>query len=197
MANKTTYTRADKVFADQFEPTDGGDFIYRRNRSGPAVKVTPHERDQFVDHFVAARTWAGRGLMAAMIALAVLGATLFSDTKSSNFEQFLWISMSVAVVGFLIVWKWAWNAPARTLAERPQIAPPIEKLKARQASLRRMKWGQFIWAGIAVTIGGVWLATKIDLMAGWHPIILVAGALYIGLAILRVCQKWQADHVPD
>lgn len=194
MIERKTISRADKLFADQFELTDDGNFLYRRNRSGPAIKVWPHERDEFVNDFITARTWGTRGMIAAVIVLVVSAVAIFTDANSPSSDEFIWIGSGIIVAGFTVFLKWMWKAPTRALAERQQLAPKLEKVVARQANLQRMKWGQFAWAGIMLLIGGVWIATKINLLAGWHRLILLAGFLYLVLLVLRMWQKWEVER---
>ena len=195
MTTGKSFNRADKVFADQFEPEADGNFVYRRNRSGPAIRVWPHERDQFVDDFVTARTWAGRAMSVALIVLVLAATVIFSNANSPDVDLFIGIGVVIIAVGFAGFWRWAWAAPARALAGRPQLAPQLEKSAARRENLRRMNWGQFVWSSLVLLIGEVWVATKIDLLAGWHRLILLAGVVCFALIFWRMWQKWQADRL--
>ena len=197
MAPLNYRTRADKLFADQFETTDDGAFLYRRSLKGAPIKVSLLERNEFVEQFIKMRQRAGWVLMFGLFALAISAVFIFNDADSRDAHTYMFVGAGAIVTAFLVFWRWAWSAPARLLADRQPEGPALEKIAARRAGLKRMAWEQFAFAGLAVLIGGVWLSTKVDLLAGWNRLWLVGGAAYVALLFLRIWQKWQADHIPD
>jgi hypothetical protein len=110
MAVLGSYTRADKVFADQFEATGDGNFIYRHNQKGAPIKVREWERDGFVDQFVKTRKRASWGLMLGVIGLATAGFAIFGDATAAGSDSFIYVGVGVLTVAFLIFWRWAWKA---------------------------------------------------------------------------------------
>ena len=103
----------------------------------------------------------------------------------------------MVAAGFLVLWYWAWGVPARALADRQPLGAAFSRTEARRVALKQMKWGQFVWSGLIAVIGGAWLASKGDVLAGWNRLWLIVGALFIGLLCWRMWQKWQADRVSD
>ena len=192
-----SYTRADKVFADQFEALDDGNFIYRQNQRGAPIKVWALERDEFVDRFVKTRQRASWGMMLAITVVVIAELAIFDGAKAPGSDSFMYVGVGVLMVGFLIFWRWAWNAPARALVDRQPEGPALPKEVARRAGLKRMGWGQLAWAGLVVVIGGARIASQVDLLSGWNRLWLIGGALFIALLFWRIWQKWQADRCPD
>jgi hypothetical protein len=197
MALFRSLTRADKIFADQFEATDDGNFIYRQSQKGAPIKVWAWERDAFVDGFIKTRQRASWVLMLGMVGVAIAGFGIFGDAKAPGSDSFLYIGIGILTLGFLLFWRWAWKAPVRALADRQPQGPALAKDVASRAGLKRMSWGQFAWAGLIVVIGGARIASKVDILSGWNRLWLVGGFLYIVLLSWRIWQKWQADRFPD
>ena len=132
-----------------------------------------------------------------MIALSVVATAIFGAPNDTRSEVFIYIGVGLAVVGFFIFWRWAWNAPSRALADRQPQGAALPKSDARRAGLKRMSWGQFAWSGLVVVIGSAKVASEVDVFSGWNRLWLVGGALFLGLLGWRVWQKWQADRLPD
>ena len=192
MALFRSYTRADKVFADQFEATDDGNFVYRLSQKGAPIKVWSWERDGFIDAFVKARKRASWGLFGGMIALSVVATAIFGAPNDTRSEVFIYIGVGLAVVGFFIFWRWAWNAPSRALADRQPQGAALPKSDARRAGLKRMSWGQFAWSGLVVVIGSAKVASEVDVFSGWNRLWLVGGALFLARFIHQGSPEWLA-----
>lgn len=197
MALFGSYTRADKLFADQFEATDDGNFIYRQNQKGSAINVWAWEKDKFVTGFVKARQRASWALMVGLILVAIAGVAIFGDAKAPGSDRFIYFGVGVSALGFFIFWRWAWKAPARALADRKPQGPALPKDVARRAGLKRLGWGQIAWAGLVLVIGGARIAASVDLLSGWNRLWLIGGVLLVALLCWRIWQKWQADRFPD
>ena len=190
-------TRSDKLFAAQFEAQDDGSFTYRRSLKGAPIRVSLLERDEFVDQFAKVRQRASWGLGLGFIALVMSAIAIFPSAEAPGSDSYIYVGMGVVAVGFMIFWRWAWNAPARRLTDRPVLGQPLTRSEVRRAYLNRMNWGQFVFAGLALLIGVVWLATKVNLLEGWNRLWLIGIAAYVALIGMRVWQKWQADRLPD
>jgi hypothetical protein len=194
MARLGSFTRADQLFADQFEPAADESFVYRKNRKGVPIRVSATERDAFIERFLKARRRAQWVLFFAIFLMIGIGVFLFEDQNSIQAEIFLYAGTGGLTALFLVAWRWAWAEPSRALAEREPMGPALEKSAARSAVLRRTSWGQFAFSGLVAIVGGAWLSTKVDLLSGWNRLWLLVGVLYVGMLALRIWQKWQVEN---
>lgn len=109
------------TMATQFEPHRQG-FLYRRDRTGPAILVTPAERTAFVRTFGWKFLAHVAGFMLAVVAASMLTAHFFPrGDETGGFFLMGGLLAGIGVALYLSI-KWAMHAPARALAGRPIVA---------------------------------------------------------------------------
>jgi hypothetical protein len=165
MSDVRRVVRQNTPFAAQFEP-DGGGYIYRKDYAGEAIRVSAAERDAFVAAF-------HRWLVVQILALIVGVVAVIFLVARSHFgrgsDPVLWLIIGTsAVTGLSVVgWQVCWDAPARALADRAAVAPPLTRAEGRRKTLANTSWTMVafgaIWT-VWIVVRGV---TAVEPLEGW------------------------------
>ena len=120
--------RVRQSFADQFEPR-GSEFIYRKSQKGAGFKVTPAERDRFVEsfdsHLTRAKWIIGVGVTVVIGIVVSLSTYRNIDPSQSAF----FASIGLAMVPYLAYFRWAWGS--RFASWRIEYPWPVNVLQRR------------------------------------------------------------------
>lgn len=182
--------QAQQDFADQFT-ADGSDFIYRKNQTGAAIRVSQAERDAFVATFDRRMRYFGWSILPSALAVTMV---CFSAI-------FFWRSLITAYAGFaaylVTAWaihKWLWNAPARELQHRAPVKPPLTREEANELTYSKMTFGGIMGGGLIAVLIVVKLSLKMDVLHGWGRLQLLVGAVIVAVTAFAAFQKWRVDQ---
>lgn len=175
-------------FAAQFEP-DGDAYVYRKSWKGAAVPVSAAERDAFVAAF---NRSVGLQLLGVVAGLAAVIIVPIKFAFARGPETLVWVVVGSCVLTAIVVAvSWAsWGAPARALAGRPAVAPPLSAPEARRAQLIKSPWAQLIFTGF----WAVFLASRgLERTSAIAPSVWfsMAAILFVGTAVVAWL-KWRA-----
>jgi len=178
-------------FADQFEKS-GSDFIYRKSQKGEAFRVTASERDRFLDEFsgnLRRATWFIYVSVLLALGLAVVMAT---EAGKDSTAPITMGALLIAMVPYLLYFRWAWAAPARELSGRIPIAG-----KRSSDEVRRIRLGHLRYSQLAVgALGGLafpFAISRGDPFSGWNQVSWVGGAALVTLCAVQAFRKWQVE----
>jgi len=177
------WKRAETLFANQFKP-DGSSYLYRRRSIGPAYRVSPAERDQWIERYKR----AFKRLIWTMVTITILSIFVATTIASLNDIELhpawplaLAIPMSgvIALLGIRI-----FDAPQADLGARLPIADALPKADARRVGLASTSWRNLA-AYVALGLFGAWRLLGWTLW-GW----IVGGALAL-LFAAAAYRKWR------
>ena len=191
--------RGDRAFAAQFSP-DGVDFVYRRNRTGPALPLSADERDGFIAAFR-----AGYGKVFWLSVAAMLGVIIafVAAQTALNLPSDGWVVGVGPFVGVLPVMallivsiRRLMAAPNVALAARTPVAAPVPVATFRRTQLVTAPWWRFMPSLVIAAV----LTWRYDLIG--NPLaprnlvfsILVIGS--VGLVVVQGFRKWRAGVSP-
>ena len=182
-----------QIFADQFEP-DGTGFLYRKSLRLAPIRVTEAERDNFIRTFNGRLRYAGWSILPATILLILLLAVFMPDVDSVSGQIGMWVGFGLILASFLMVYRWAWNAPARELERRMPVGPRRTRQEMRQVMFARITYRQLgLVVGMAVVLV-LQVSSKYDVLHGWGILWLVlAAALVIGAGV-QAFRKWRSER---
>ena len=189
MFGNSHFARIRELFSDQFEP-DGAGFLYRKGMKGAPIRVAEAERDAFVSTFNRRLRYAAWSIVPATLLLIGLFVVLVPDVDSTAAQVAVYVGIALILAPFLLVYYWAWNAPARVLERRPVAGEARTRDEVRRLMFAKMTYGQL---GLAAA-GGVLLVWKVsarhDVLHGWGALWLVFAGLLIVVAAIQACRKW-------
>jgi tetratricopeptide (TPR) repeat protein len=180
-------------FADQFEQS-GVNFVYRRSQEGEAIMVSPTERQNFIDEFGRSVRHAAWMLYTAL-ALVLGGTIAFALVRDVDLSQSaIFIGIGIAVIPYLVYYRWAWAAPGRELAGRTPIAG-----KRSQEEIQRLRFGRITYPQLlAAAFAGLMIpfigSAREDVFSGWNRLWLVVGAGFVLFVAVRAFQKWRFEQ---
>ena len=182
--------RAQQDFADQFT-ADGSAFIYRKSQTGAAIRVTPAERDAFVATFNRRMRYVRWSIMPLTLAV----------TMVLLLPILLWRSLITTYVGFatyfmtlFAIRNWLQNAPARELAHRTPVQPPLTREEANELTYSKVTFGGIVGGGVLAMLIILKLSLKMDVLHGWGRLQLLVGAVIVATTGVAAFQKWRVDQ---
>jgi hypothetical protein len=190
--------RADRLFAQQFEP-DGDGWVYRRSRKGAAFRLTAYERNRFVREFSGSRRgsewilYAGAGpLMVGMIVLAKYRP----DISLSSMSSLVAILAALFVLGipYALRLRWIWNAPIRELRGRAPIAVERSPAEMRRVRLARLTYGQLALGAFVALVIAIPDPPRERRFPGWNHFALAVGFVVLLLVAVQTFRKWRFDR---
>ena len=182
-----------QIFADQFEP-DGTGFLYRKSLKRAPIRVTEAERDGFIRTFNQRLRYAAWSILPATILLILLLALFVPDMDGVSGQVALWAGMGLILAPFLLVYRWAWNAPSRELERRTPVGAERTRDEMRQIMFGRVTYGQLGAAVVLAFVLVLRVSSKNDVLHGWGMLWLVlAAALTIGAGI-QAFRKWRSER---
>jgi len=195
------WTRAQRLFAEQFEP-DGGGYVYRRSRKGEAIRVTRAERDHFVNAFVESQLrglwiiFAGAGLL--MMGLVFLAKShpeiSFSSIPSLAVICAAAFVLSIPYGAYL---KWRWAAPARELRGRTPIAAKRTREEMRQLRLTKLTWTRLGVGALVAIVIAIPDPPRERRYPGWNHFALTVAIVLLALISVQAFRKWRFDRQND
>lgn len=194
MLGRRSSARMRDLFADQFMPSDGGDYIYRRSGKGEAVRVSAAERDLFVAdfaRFLRRSTW---GVFAATIALIAALVFLAPVTGRGQDQMPMTVGIGAIVASFLVVSHRGWTRPARALARRAVVARALTGEEARRLALSKITYGQLALSVLMAGMLAVNHSPGRGMPHGWDALWLAAAALMVAVAAMQAFRKWRYDR---
>lgn len=190
MFSNPQFDRVRQLFADQFSPDTGG-FIYRKNQKGAPIRISDLERDDFLATFNRRIRYAAWSIVPATIGLILILFLLFPETDSPEAQIAIWVGVAAMLAPFMVIYRWAWNAPARELQRRTPEGAELTKEEARELAFSKITYGNLMLAALI----GLWLiwdsSTKVDVFHGWGVVWLVFGIALIALAGIQALRKWR------
>jgi hypothetical protein len=98
------------------------------------------------------------------------------------------------LVPFLLLYLWAWNAPARELERRPLAGQARTPEEVRQIMFAKMTYGQLGFAVVCAVLL-VWkVSAKNDVFHGWSILWLVFAAALITASGIQALRKWHHER---
>lgn len=178
-------------FARQFDQ-EGQGFRYRKNETGPAIRISAEEQADFIAGYSRALKLSGW----AMVAAIVLGgfATGFYEGASGTDRKVWGVGgIAVLVLAFVLFTLWARRAPDRALSERVPVAPGLSKAERKRLAFARINYDALAIGLLAVPFM-LWNASLAwDVLHGWGRLWIVAGAILFGLIAVQGFRKWQFE----
>jgi len=180
-------------FAAQFEP-DGDAYVYRKSWKGAAVLVSAAERNAFVAAFNRSVALQLLGLIAGLAAVIIMPIR-FAFARGPG--TVIWVVIGASVLSAILVTVTlaAWGAPARALAGRAAVAPPLSASDARRAQWTKTPWGQVVFPGL----WAMFLASRgLERASPVAPWVWFSMAAMLFLAAAGVAWlKWRAGKTAD
>jgi len=188
-----SWSRARQSFADQFEPR-GNDFIYRKSQKGEGFKVTSSERDRFFESFdnhLRRAKWI-IGIGVALVLGMVVSLSIYRNMDPSQPAVFAGIGL--AMVPYLVYFRWAWAEPVRELANRIPVAGERSPEDVQRLRFQRTTYGQLASAALGGLVIPFVGASHGDIFSGWNRLWLVFGGAIVVLAAVQALRKWRFEH---
>ncbi|CAN5452713.1 hypothetical protein BH10PSE1_BH10PSE1_07040 [soil metagenome] len=178
-------------FARQFEQ-DGQGFLYRKDETGPAIRINAEEQADFISGYSRALKLAGW----AMLATIVLGgfATGFYE-GAFGADRKIWgvTGMAVLLLAFVLFTLWARRAPDRALRYRVPVAPGLSKDERKRLAFAKISYGALAIGLLAVPFM-LWNAARAwDILHGWGRLWIAGGAALFALIAVQAFRKWRFE----
>jgi hypothetical protein len=180
-------------FADQFEQTDQGMLVYRKNQKGPAIRVTPEEFDRFTDDYARRIRYSSWGMVGSLLVFIgiVIGWTVLTN---SDLPQFIMYVGMGAIAGASVAYMMhARGAPARELEARTPIAGERSKGEMRAVMLRKISYGQLAGTAAASFVIVLGPVSKHGL-SGWNRLWLLFPAAVVAATGIQAFRKWRFER---
>lgn len=188
-----SWGRIRQTFADQFDQ-DGASFIYRRSQKGEAIRVSAEERSKFIEEFdrnVGRAKW----MIYLGITLVLGGIIGFSLLRGTDLSQgTIFIGIGLAMIPYVVFYRWAWAAPARELAGRTPIAGERPSDEVRRIRFQRMTYGQLAGAAFGGAVIPFIGSSRQDEFSGWNRLWLVFGGALVLFAGIQAFRKWRFEQ---
>ena len=171
-----------ELFAEQFEP-EGSDYLYRKGRRGPPIRVTETERDVFVAAYGRRLRLLMWSLLPGVLVLIGAMVVLSPDPNDPSAQPLMWAGLAVLIIPFVLVAHWLWTAPSRELAHRAPLGGARTRREVGDLMLARTSYGELVATALAALMLVGARAMKQDVLHGWGlcwP--LGAGAILVILA---------------
>ncbi len=192
MIHTGSFARLKAAFVAQFEP-DGQGFLYRRNRTGPAVRLNAEEHADFVSGFARSLRLAGWAVFGTTVFVG-LTAGVWSAWAGTDVRPWAPLGVGVLLLAFALIVLWLWNAPARQLAYRVPTAPGLSRDERRRQALARINYGVLAMGLLAVPFM-LWNASRAwDILHGWGRLWIVAGVALFVLIAVQAFRKWRYER---
>ena len=189
MSLNSNFDRVRQLFAEQFS-SDSRGFIYRKRQTGAPIRISEKERDAFVATFNSRIRYIVWSIIAATIGLIALMTWLTPDVDSTSGQVSVWAGLLAILIPSMVVYHWAWNAPARELKRRTPEGLGLTKEEARALAFSKVTYRQLMLPGL-MGVGLVWKnSAKTDVFHGWGIFWLILGAALVALSGLQAIRKW-------
>lgn len=185
--------RADRAFADQFEP-DGKIFLYRKQMKGAPILVSAAERERFINQFYLSRILSKCCLVAAVLGFAALQYFYFSGVGSDLSQWATYAAFILFMAAFVAANRWAWDAPARALRGRGTVGEARTTAEVRSLLLARMSYVQLAVLGGLPVLFLLSLNADYDPFAGWNLLWLALAAATFVTAVVLAMRKWRMEN---
>ena len=182
-----------QIFEGQFDAIDKG-YLYRKSLKGPAIFVTPEERQNFVDTYLRHLKSLMWLLVCCVIPLSCVMVAYVVATNSQPNDTLLYIGLSLLCAAFVVGSMRAWGAPARMLQHRVPTAGKRSRAEVRQAYSAKTSWSYLAGTGALLIAAIARQASKHDLTVGWNRLWLIGGFLGLGGLAYRGYQKWRFER---
>lgn len=184
-----------ETFVDQFQQ-DGDAYLFRKALRGAAIRVTAAERDAFIADFDKSLRRSTRIFVLAIVAitLVAIGGAVALELAEPWMTIAITAPFIVALATFVTVIIRSYGAPARSLAHRVAIAPPLTRSDARKMALDQLRWSHFASFAALFAVATWQIHINWDITRGWGRIWLVlAAVMAIGIAV-QAYRKWRHDR---
>ncbi|MCB2065352.1 MAG: hypothetical protein KDE15_01780 [Erythrobacter sp.] len=187
---------ATTLFAAQFKE-DGDGYIYRRNRVGAAYRVSPAERDKFVDEYRRSyrkMMWLAFGFMMIAVTLA---AVLVPQVLDRQAELIGYVVGAIMVIVIWLAIRRYTAAPMVDLERRAPVGPALSREERCAENSAQVGWPLLI--GMAV-VAGVIAISKLQTLdsATWSDYAWLLGSLlYLVFGIRALLLKWRYRNGVD
>lgn len=189
-------------FAAQFESAGEGKYLYRRNQKGPAIPLTPEERDRFIRQYVRRIWFIMGGMVGILLAFwgVVIWWTLSADGSFSDVAMY--VGTAVIAVAAIVPMYRIRGAPARELNGRTPLAGERSAEQMREIMFHKLTYGQLAGAaafGPFVPLMMAFGRHPVDVLHGWGRLWLALGAALTVLAAVQALRKWrfEIEHPND
>ena len=184
-------------FADQFEPYNEGEYLYRRNQKGVPIAVTAEERERFIAQYARRLRYSMWGMVAALIAF--MGAIVWwTVTRNSDLpEPVMYVGFGLITGVAIANLYWVRGAPARELERRSPVGRERSRDEVRGLLFRKLSYGQLAGAAFAGLVLVLSRASEEDLFSGWHRLWLVFAVLILFTAGVQALRKWRIENQDD
>ena len=179
-----------RSFALQFEPNGIG-YLYRRDRRGPALRLSVEEREDFVSGYARAVRVLSWSIVVGI--LAVFGVLAAMGIEDGPVWHRIGVTAVVAV-GFMAAHTWIWYAPARVLSYRVPSAPAAPPEDRRALFFARLEYPKLA-LGLVAAPFMVWSASRVtDILHGWGRLWILAAVALILLVLIQAFRKWRYER---
>ncbi len=173
-----------ELFSTQFEE-DGEAFIYRKNGTGAAYRVTQRERDDFIDDFRRGWRMAVIGIVTATLLLC--GALVMMDVDAEGPGGYLF-GFAICVPVFLWT-KRLYAAPEARLQNRRVLARAMTADESRHHALSQISYAQLACAPLAGLLIVTMTSSEVDVTQGWGRTVWLVPIALTVLAVVQARRK--------
>jgi hypothetical protein len=181
------------TFAAQFEK-DGDGFIYRYSQKGPAIRVSPAERDAFLKQFNRS-VWLIIGVILATMLVMIGGLTFYVERLGREPPQIvIYLSVAAILAASLPISYRGWGAPARALKARTPVAQARSSEEYRRLYLGKLSYGQLAFVALFGCVVPFLASRRFDVFSGWNRVWFVSGGGLVILCAVQAARKWRIER---
>jgi drug/metabolite transporter (DMT)-like permease len=199
MALSRSVQRMRESFEAQFEASDAGKFVYRKNLKGAPIPVSSQERERFTEQYVR-RIWTILiGMVIALLAFwgLLIWWLVMSGSELPNLPVLIG-TLFIAIIAIAFMY-WVRGAPARELRDRSPVGRGRTSDEMHTIFMAKTTYGQLLAAagfGVFIIVIGPPAHERSD--SAWSWFYLALGGGLIVFAAVRAFQKWRFDsHHPN
>jgi len=194
-------TRAQRLFAEQFEPNGEG-YLYRRSRKAAGIRVTSEERDRFVREFVD-KLRGSQWVLYAATGILMIGLVVLAKSRSaislSSVPSLIGIVAAALVLSIPYAARcwWIFGAPARELRGRAPVVAKRSPEEIRDYRLEKLTWGHL---GLATLVSAFLALPRVrreQLFPGWNHFAFWTAMVLFVLVAIQAFRKWRFDRRND
>ena len=191
MFNNGHLERVRQTFSEQFV-SDGQRILYRKNLKAAPIEVSAQERDRFIEQFGRWLRWMTGGVFVATMLVIGAGAWFCASHEIDLSPPITVATIALLLGPFVATIQWAWNAPARRLADRPRVGQALSPEEARRAALARLTWGRLGLAAAMTLVVLTRVDWRADLLGGWNLCWLALSAVLLCAIAIQAVRKLRA-----